>query len=90
MLSILIAGPLQQLLDSVKQLQIITHIILIDLAYPATATIFFGMLMEVLTFQFYDFSDFYNRILSLDSNSPGNNPLNNQFGILGYNSLYLI
>ena len=66
------------------------HIILINVAYPATATIFFGMLMGVLTFQFYDFSDFYNRILQLDPDSRGSNPLNNQFYMLGYNTLYII
>ncbi len=48
--SLLISGPLQQLLASVKQLQIIVHITLINVAYPATATIFMGMLMNVLTF----------------------------------------
>ena len=48
--SILISGPLQQLLASVKHLQIIVHITLINVAYPATATLFMGMLMNVLTF----------------------------------------
>ena len=48
--SIVISGPLQQLLASVKQLQIIVHIMLINLAYPPTSSIFFGMLMNVLTF----------------------------------------
>ena len=75
--SILIAGPLEQLLSSVKQLQIIVHVMLIDVAYPASATIFFGMMMNLLTFQFYDFTSFYNRVLSLDPDSPGNSPFNN-------------
>ena len=48
--SIAVSGPLQQLLSSVKQLQILVHIVLINLAYPSTTTIFFGMLMNVLTF----------------------------------------
>ena len=48
--SILIAGPIQQLLSSVKQLQIMVHIMLINVAYPATSSVFFGMLMQVLTF----------------------------------------
>ena len=48
--SLVISGPLQQLLSSVKQLQIIVHIMLINLAYPPTSSIFFGMLMNVLTF----------------------------------------
>ena len=65
-ISILIAGPLQTILDSVKSLQTIIHLMLVNLAYPATSTLFFGLLMQVLTFQFYDFTDFYSRIFKLD------------------------
>lgn len=50
---------------------------LTNVAYPATTTVFFGLLMEVLTFQFYDFSEFYNSKLKLDPDSPGNNALSN-------------
>jgi len=89
-LSILILGTIKAFLDSIKQLQIIVHIFLIDVAYPATATVFFGMLMEVLTFQFYNFSDLYNRVLRLDPDSDGSNPINNQFDLMGYDSLFII
>jgi len=34
-------------------------------AYPATVTIFFGKLIEVVTFQIYDFTNFYNTVLRL-------------------------
>ena len=88
--SILISGPLSQILNSIKQLQITVHAFLIAVSFPATSTIFFGMLMQILTFQFYDFSDFYNRALSLDSDSGGSNALNNQFDHFGYGSLYII
>lgn len=47
---VVIAGPLQQILSAVKQLQITTHLLLIDLAYPATLSTFYSMLMQVLTF----------------------------------------
>ena len=63
---ILISGPLQMLLESIKSLQIIIHLMLVNLAYPATSTFFFGILMQVLTFKFYDFTDFYRRILRLE------------------------
>ena len=87
---ILVAGPLQQLLSSVKQLQIIVHIILINVAFPAVTSIYMGMFMSVLTFQFYDFGPWYDRFLSLDPDSVGNNPLNNQFNLMGYNALYIV
>jgi len=48
--SLLISGPISQLLGAIKSLQIIVHVILINVVYPATASLFFGMLMNVLTF----------------------------------------
>ncbi len=48
------------------------------------------MLMQVLTFQFYDFTDLYDRGLHLIPDSGGNEPLNDHFDLMGYNSLYLI
>ena len=87
---ILVAGPLQQLLSSVKQLQIIVHIILINVAFPAVTSIYMGMFMSVLTFQFHDFGPWYDYFLNLNPDSVGNNPLNNQFNMMGYNALYII
>ena len=89
-LSILVLGSIKAFLDSVKQLQIIVHIFLINVTYPVTATVFFSMLMDVLTFQFHNFSDLYNRVLRLDPDSDGNNPINNQFDLMGYGSLFII
>ena len=89
-LSMLVNGPLKTILDSVQQIQTIVHVLLINVAYPATATVFFGILMQVLTFQIYDFSDFYNRVLRLDPDSKGNEPLSEHFYLMGYSSLYLI
>jgi hypothetical protein len=63
---------------------------LIDVAYPATATAFFSKLMEILTFQYYDFKDFYNKVFSLDPDARGSKPLNDQFELMGYTELYII
>lgn len=73
-ISMLIAGPLNQLLDSIKQLQLVVHLMLINLAYPVSSTVVFSVLMQILSFQFYDFTDFYTKTLNLDSD--GNDPLN--------------
>jgi hypothetical protein len=61
---------------------------LINVAYPATSTVFFGMLMQILTFQFYDFTNFYTKSLALDSD--GLNSKTSLFNSMGYNSLYII
>jgi hypothetical protein len=61
---------------------------LVNLAYPATSTFFFGALMQILNFQLYDFTDFYCRILTLDEE--GQQPFTDQFGLIGYGSFYMI
>ena len=63
---------------------------LVNVAFPAVTAIYMGMFMSVLTFQFYDFGPLYDRILGLDPDSAGNNPLNNQFNLMGYGALYII
>jgi hypothetical protein len=50
---------------------------LVNVAFPAVTTIFMGIFMNLLTFQFYDFSNFYDKVLGLDPSSVGNSPLNN-------------
>ena len=50
---------------------------LVNVAFPGVTSIYMGMFMSVLTFQFYDFGPFYDRVLRLDPDSPGNGPLNN-------------
>ena len=86
--SILISGPINQILGTIRSLQIISHIILLNLAFPATATDFYGGLMSIVTFQFYDFTNFFIEKLNLDSD--GSNPFTSQFNLLGYNSLYIV
>jgi hypothetical protein len=61
---------------------------LVNLAYPASASVFFGLLMQVVTFQFYNFSNFYSKWFKLDDY--GNTPLSDQFNLMGYNALYII
>jgi hypothetical protein len=78
------------MLESIRHLQIIIHALLLNLAYPAVANIYVGVLMNVLTFQFYSFTDFFNQVLSLDPNGDGNNPFNIQFNTMGYGATYIV
>lgn len=39
---------------------------LINLTYPAVANVYLGILMGVVTFQVYDFTDLYDNVFSLD------------------------
>ena len=63
---------------------------LIAVSFPATALIFFGGLINLINFQIIDFSTIYNKMLFLDANQEGNNPLNSQFELMGYQSLFII
>ena len=78
------------MLGSIRQLQIVIFALLLNVSYPAVANIFFGVLMNVFTFQFYSFNDFFNKVLSLDPNDDGNNPFNIQFNAMGYGAKYII
>ncbi len=49
LMTILVAGPLNQILDAVKALQITSHLMLIDVQHPANSQIFFGLLMSILS-----------------------------------------
>ena len=88
--TLLVSGPLQVILNSVKQLQIILHTLMIELAYPGSVSVFFGGMIELVTFQVYDFSSFYNKALHLDEDSPGNQSLSTLFDLMGYKSLYVV
>ncbi len=78
------------MLGSIRHLQIIIHALLLNVSYPAVANVYFGVLMNVLTFQIINLTVFFNKVLSLDPNSDGNNALNNQFNIMGYSAKYII
>ena len=49
LMTILVAGPLNQILDAVKALQITSHLMLINVQQPANSQIFFGLLMSILS-----------------------------------------
>ena len=63
---------------------------LIDVNQPATVLVFFNGLMKLVNFQLIDTNDFYNNLFRLDPDSDGNSPLNSQFELMGYGSLYII
>ena len=43
-----------------------------ELGYPPSVQVFFSKIIEIVTFQLYDFSNFYNKVLGLDEDSRGN------------------
>lgn len=59
-IKLLLQAAISQILAGISALVIFCHILLINIAYPITAQMFFGGLMSIVTFQFYNFTDYYN------------------------------
>ncbi len=66
------------------------YLTLIAVNYPPASLIFFGSMMNLANFNLIDLTNFYNRVLHLDPNSVGNRPLNSQFELMGFDSLYFV
>jgi hypothetical protein len=65
----------------------LTHLLLINVATPASSSVFISKLMDLLAFQFWDMSPILDSVLSLDDDDY---PLTDQFETLGYESLYFL
>ena len=65
-LNSIISLALKRLLDSFKHLQIIVHIMLIDLFSVAHCEIFFGYLLNISNLQVYDPSETMTDALPVD------------------------
>ena len=87
---LIVSGPIQKILSSFKHSQIVVHLMLIAVSYPAIVLVFFGGLMNLINFQYIDFTNFYNTIFRLDPDSEGNTPLNSQFELMGYGARYIV
>ena len=85
-MTVLVAGPINLILGAVKQLQITSHIMLVNLPTPANLNIFFSILMQLVTLNFIDTTKFVNKLMNLDSV----NPFTDQFDEVGYGSLYVL
>lgn len=86
--SFLIAGPLQHILSAVKQLQLSSIIMLVNITPPANAQMFYSILMNIVTMNLIDCTDFFNNFFKLDDD--GNTGLSDTFGTFGYGSFYVI
>lgn len=84
--NIMLAGPLQQILGIIKSTQILLHLLLINVATPASASIFFSQIMSLITLQFWDMDDFFDTLFQLREDDE---PLNDQFYTMGYESIYV-
>ena len=66
LMTVLVAGPINLILGAVKAIQITSHLMLINLPTPANLNIFFSILMQLVTLNFIDTTDFVNKMMKLD------------------------
>ena len=79
---------LQTILASIKNLQIIVHLSLINVIVPANTQIFFEMLFTIVAFDPIDVEAQIEQVFSLKANIE--DKIDQSFAQLGYESAYLV
>lgn len=77
---------LNQLLSQVRSLQLITHLMIMQLNYPIEAAAFYAGLFELVTFDLLPMDDIYGELFEF----PRDKPYSAQAEVIGYGSRYLI
>ena len=65
-LNMVLSGALQEMLASMKKMQIMIHLLLIEVQIPATCQIFFGSLLKLVTYELIDISPYIRKGLKLN------------------------
>ena len=80
---------LSKVLSQVRSLSIIVHLLLIDVRIPATVSIFYQKIFEIVKFDLFEdylyFGDFLSYVFDLDDQA-----LSKRAGDLGYESHYIV
>jgi len=76
----ILSGALQQLLSAMKKMQIMIHLLLIDVEIPPSCQIFFSSLLKLVTYELIDISPYIRRGLNLEEDSG----FSSNFEELGY------
>ena len=59
-------------MDAIKSMQILVHTLLINVPIPATASIIFSSLMNLITLQLFDMTPIFSAIFDTDNVDPIN------------------
>ena len=86
MLSFFIKAAMNQLLTIVRSLQIITHMMVMQLNYPRETAIFYALIFEFISFDMIPAQEIYAEIFRFINDSPFSDEAN----IIGYFSRYFV
>ena len=64
-MNMIFSGALQEMLSAMKKMQIMIHMLLINVLIPPTAQIFFSSLLKLVTFELIDISSYVRKGLNL-------------------------
>ena len=64
-MNMIFSGALQEMLSAMKKMQIMIHMLLINVLIPPTAQIFFSSLLKLVTFELIDISSYLRKGLNL-------------------------
>lgn len=85
-MNMVLSGALQQMLSAMKKMQIMIHLLLIDVQIPPACQIFFSSLLNLVTYELIDISPYLRKGLKLEEDSG----FTDNFEELGYSSEYSI
>ena len=88
-LNLIISQGLNQMLSSIKNLQVIVHLTLIHVVIPANAQIFFSMIFEIIAFDPVNISEQVIEFFELDGDAVPHD-ISHNFHSLGYQSAYFV
>jgi len=86
LVNLLLQGSLQQLFSTIKKMQILVHMALVNISLPANASMFFAFLLQVVAFDVIPTDGPYDAIFGFQES----NPLTLNFELIGYESVYCI
>lgn len=86
MTAFFLGGALSSLFGAINKLQLMVHLLLINVQIPANATVFFGIILELVTYNFIDIDDKIRYLLKLVDTVE----LSPAFNDLGYESVYFV
>ena len=85
-LNMMLSGALQQMLAAMKKMQLMIHMLLINVEIPPTCQIFFSSLLKLVTYELIDISSYIREGLNLQEDAG----FSSNFEQMGYQSKYSI
>lgn len=64
-IQVLVSGCLQQIFSLINKLQVIVHMVLVNVSIPATASLYFSYLFSILSFSLLPTDELYDDWFSL-------------------------